>query len=41
MTAPPPRDKPFKVRARKPGLPAGLGYDKIEELIESLKRPAH
>jgi hypothetical protein len=41
LTAPPPRGKPFKVRARKLGLPAGLGYDKVEELIESQEGSGH
>ncbi len=41
LTAPPPRGKPFKVHARRLGLPAGLGYDKVEELIESFEGPAH
>jgi hypothetical protein len=41
LTAGPPRRKPFKVRARKLGLPPGLGYDNVEELIESLEGLRH
>jgi len=29
------------VRPRKLGLPPGLGYDNVEELIESLEGPRH
>jgi plasmid stability protein len=36
----PPR-KPFRVRARALGLPAGLSYDNVAELIEALEGPAH
>ncbi|MGA2716734.1 MAG: hypothetical protein ABSG41_26895 [Bryobacteraceae bacterium] len=41
LTAAPPRGKPFTVRPRKLGLPPGLGYDNVEELIESLEGPRH
>ncbi len=33
--------KPFKVRPRKMGLPAGLSYDNIEELLEAIEGPDH
>jgi hypothetical protein len=41
LTAAPPRVKPFTVRARSLGLPPGLSYDNVEELIESLEGPLH
>ena len=40
----PPRTKPtkpFVVRARPLGLPPGLSYDNVEELIEQLEGPLH
>ena len=33
--------KPFVVRARPLGLPPGLSYDHVEELIEQLEGPLH
>lgn len=36
----PPR-KPFTVTPRKMGLPPGLSYDNVAELIEILEGPAH
>jgi hypothetical protein len=36
----PPR-KPFAVTARKLGLPPGLSYDNVSQLLETLEGPAH
>jgi Ribbon-helix-helix protein, copG family len=33
--------KPFVVHARPLGLPSGLSYDHVEELIEQLEGPLH
>jgi hypothetical protein len=33
--------KRFLVSPRKLGLPAGLSYDNVEQLLESLEGPAH
>ena len=33
--------KPFVVHPRPMGLPAGLNYDSVEELLEALEGPAH
>jgi len=33
--------KPFVVTARAMGLPPGLTYDNIEELIETIEGPSH
>lgn len=33
--------RPFVVRARPLGLPPGLSYDNVEELIEQLEGPLH
>jgi hypothetical protein len=33
--------KPFVVRARPLGLPPGLSYDNVEELIEQFEGPLH
>lgn len=33
--------KPFVVTPRNLGLPAGLSYDNVEELLETLEGPAH
>ena len=33
--------KPFVVHPRPLGLPPGLSYDNVEELIEALEGPAH
>jgi len=35
------RRKPFIVTPRPLGLPGGLNYDNVEELIEALEGPAH
>jgi hypothetical protein len=35
------RGKPFTARPRKLGLPPGLSFDDVEELIESLEGPQH
>ncbi|HEV7219311.1 MAG: CopG family transcriptional regulator [Terriglobales bacterium] len=36
-----PQRKPFVVTPRKLGLPSGLSYDNVEELIEVLEGPEH
>ena len=36
-----PTRKPFSVTPRKLGLPAGLAYDNIEQLLDALEGPAH
>ena len=36
-----PTRKPFVVTPRKLGLPSGLTYDNVEELLERLEGPAH
>jgi hypothetical protein len=36
-----PARKPFAVKPRKIGLPHGLTYDNVEELIERLEGPKH
>ena len=36
-----PAGKPFLVTPRKMGLPAGLTYDNVEELVEVLEGPTH
>ena len=41
LTAAPQRGKPFTVHPRRLGLPPGLSYDNVEELIESLEGPQH
>ncbi len=33
--------KPFVVHPRPMGLPAGLNYDSVEDLVEALEGPAH
>ena len=33
--------KPFVVEPRPLGLPAGLSYDSVEDLIEALESPLH
>ena len=33
--------KPFFVQPRPLGLPPGLNYDNVEELIEALEGPLH
>ena len=41
MVAGIPERKPFVVHPRPLGLPQGLSYDDVEELIEALEGPAH
>jgi hypothetical protein len=41
MAAKHPARKPFKVVPLDLGLPAGLSYDNIGELLEALEGPAH
>jgi hypothetical protein len=36
-----PKRKQFVVRPRPLGLPQGLSYDDVEELVEVLEGPAH
>ena len=36
-----PSGKPFKVTPRRLGLPAGLTYDNVEQVLEALEGPAH
>jgi len=36
-----PPTKAFRVNPRKLGLPPGLTYDNVEELLEALEGPAH
>lgn len=36
-----PQRKPFVVTPRKLGLPPGLNYDKVEQIIEYLEGPLH
>jgi hypothetical protein len=36
-----PPAKPFVVHPRPLGLPPGLSYDHVEELIEALESPLH
>lgn len=41
MAAKRPARKPFVVTSRKLGLPPGLSYDNVEQLLEALEGPAH
>jgi Ribbon-helix-helix protein, copG family len=41
MASKQPAKKPFVVSPRKLGLPPGLAYDNIEELLDALEGPAH
>lgn len=42
LTAPDAREqKPFVITPRRLGLPPGLSYDKIEDLLEALEGPMH
>ena len=41
MTSGKPARKRFVVNPRPLGLPAGLSYDNVEELLEALEGPAH
>ena len=36
-----PSPKAFTVTPRKVGLPAGLAYDNVEQVLEALEGPAH
>ena len=36
-----PTRKPFAVAPRKLGLPPGLTYDNVEQLLDALEGPAH
>lgn len=36
-----PTRKPFVVTPRKLGLPPGLTYDNVEQLLDALEGPAH
>ncbi len=36
-----PPQKPFVVEPRKLGLPPGLSYDNVAQLLEELEGPAH
>jgi hypothetical protein len=36
-----PARKPFAVTPRKLGLPPGLSYDNVEQLLEAVEGPAH
>ncbi len=36
-----PTRKPFVVTPRKLGLPPGVAYDNVEQLLEALEGPAH
>ncbi len=41
MSANHPERKPFVVKPRKLGLPAGVTYDNVEQLVEHLEGPKH
>lgn len=41
MASKQPARKPFVVTPRKLGLPPGLSYDNVEELLEALEGAAH
>jgi hypothetical protein len=41
FSSPAPEQKPFKVHPRPFGLPAGLSYDNVEELLETLEGSEH
>ena len=41
MAAKRPTRKPFVVAPRKLGLPPGLSYDNVEQLLDALEGPAH
>jgi hypothetical protein len=41
MAAKRPSRKPFVVTPRKLGLPAGLSYDNIQQLLDALEGPTH
>jgi hypothetical protein len=39
LTAKPPARKPFVVKPRSLGLPPGMSYDNVEELLDALEGP--
>lgn len=41
MAAAKPPAKPFVVHPRPLGLPPGLSYDQVEDLLEALESPLH
>jgi hypothetical protein len=41
MASKQPRRRPFAVAPRKLGLPSGLNYDNIAELLDELEGPEH
>ena len=41
MSAGKQRNKPFVVTPRKPGLPPGLSYDSVADLLENLEEATH
>ena len=41
MAAKRPARKPFVVAPRKLGLPSGLTYDNVEQLLEAVEGPTH
>lgn len=41
MAAKRPARKPFVVAPRKLGLPPGLTYDNVEQLLDAVEGPAH
>ncbi len=41
LSAQPQPRKPFVIQPKKMGLPPGLSYDNIEELIEAVEGPFH
>jgi hypothetical protein len=41
MAAAKPAAKPFSVHPRPLGLPPGLSYDNVEDVIEALESPLH
>ncbi len=41
MSANRPARKPFTVKPRRLGLPSGITYDNVEQLVEHLEGPKH
>jgi len=41
LTSPGPRSRPYVVKPIPMGIPAGLSYDNVEELLEALEGPDH
>ncbi|HEY6989427.1 MAG TPA: hypothetical protein VH369_13625 [Bryobacteraceae bacterium] len=41
MASKQPNRKPFVVAPRRLGLPSGLSYDNVEELLEAIEGPRH